>query len=121
MARGIVANLHALVPVTLPLFDGEELTIEFVVDTGFTGALALPPRAVELIGLSFLRDTTADLADGSTLELAVYSTTILWHESRLEVEVIATGARPLLGTALLAGCELRAQFVEEGVVTIVEM
>lgn len=52
------------------------------------------------------------------MELIVYGATILWHGEEREVRVLATGKRPLLGTALLEGSELVAQFAETGLVTV---
>jgi clan AA aspartic protease len=121
MVTGAVTSLHPLVPVTFSLPGRADLTIEFVVDTGFTGALALPPRAIELLGLSFLHDTPADLADGTTVSIPLYSATILWEYEGVAVSVLATGPRPLLGTQLLAGRELRIQFVEGGLVTVEDL
>lgn len=48
---GRVEHLHVLLPVTLRLPNQPELTIEFVVDTGFTGFLTLPPTAVAALRL----------------------------------------------------------------------
>ena len=51
MMTGTVVHLHALLPVTFRLPDQPDLTIEFVVDTGFTGELTLPAPAVAAMGL----------------------------------------------------------------------
>lgn len=52
------------------------------------------------------------------MELAVHEATILWNETEETVRVLATGRRPLLGTALLRGQELVVQFVESGLVAV---
>lgn len=44
--------------------------------------------------------------------------TILWHGQERDVEVLAMGLRPLLGTALLEGNEMNVQFADGGLVTI---
>jgi predicted aspartyl protease len=54
MIAGKVQNLHPLLPVTLRLTGRPDLTLEFVVDTGFVGFLTLPPAAVAASGLLFL-------------------------------------------------------------------
>lgn len=115
---GSVAGLHALLPVTFRLAHQPDLSLEFVVDTGFTGFLTLPPAAVSAMGLPLLHRIPADLADGTTIEVSVHSVTVLWHRAELQVRGLATGQRPLLGTALLKGSELIAQFAEGGAVTV---
>lgn len=53
----------------IPLFDGlgNRIVVEYTVDTGFTGTLSLPPRFVESMGLPFVGQGTAVLADGSAV------------------------------------------------------
>ena len=115
---GSVLGRHALLPVTFLLQGRPDLTIEFVVDTGFTYFLTLPPAAVAALGLPYLHDTPANLADDSTVAIAVHAATIVWNGVEREVRVLATGSRPLLGTALLDGQELVAQFKDGGLVTV---
>ena len=51
---GRVYHLHLLLPVTFRLASQPDLAIEFVVDTGFTGFLTLPPAAVSAMRLPYL-------------------------------------------------------------------
>ncbi|WP_081599331.1 clan AA aspartic protease [Prochlorothrix hollandica] len=97
------------------------MIIEFVVDTGFTDYLCLPPEAVSLLGLPFIYDIPVNLADNSEVLLAVHEAIILWNGEEREIRVLATGRRPLLGTALLDDHELVVQFTEGGLVTIDEL
>lgn len=60
------------------------------------------------------------MADNSEVILPVHEAIILWNGEEREVRVLATGRRPLLGTALLEECELVIQFTEGGLVTIDE-
>ena len=118
MMTGNVVNLHVLLSVVFRLPNQPNLTIEFVVDTGFTGFLTLPPAAVTAMELPFLHCIPADLADASTIELNVHAATIVWNGVERQVPVLALGRRPLLGTALLENCELVIHFVEGGLVTV---
>jgi clan AA aspartic protease len=118
MMTGHVDNLHALIPVTFRLPGRPDIAIEFVVDTGYTGNLALPPSAINALGLPFEYDLPASLADDSEILVPVHIATIMWKNAEIEVRVLAMGRRPLLGTALLADSELVAQFAENGLVTI---
>jgi len=72
-------------------------------------------------GLTFRHDTTANLADNSEVLLPLHEAIVLWDGEEREVLVIATGRRPLLGTALLDEQELIIQFTEGGLVTIEEL
>lgn len=118
MITGVVKDRHILLPVQFRLAPSSGLTIEFVVDTGFTGSLTLPSEAIATMGLPFVYCIPAQLADGSYVEVAVHSATIDWNGLDTEVSILATGERPLLGTALLDGHQLYAQFREDGAVTV---
>jgi predicted aspartyl protease len=59
MITGRVENRHALLPVTFSLSGRPSISIEFVVDTGFTDAQCLPAPAVVVLGLPFQFDIPA--------------------------------------------------------------
>jgi clan AA aspartic protease len=115
---GIVTDRYAIVSLTFLLVNGATFPIEFVIDTGFTDHLCLPPEAVNLLRLPFLYNMSANLADNSSVFLPVHQATIFWDGMERDVRVFATGRRPLLGTALLDEQELIIQFTEGGLVTI---
>lgn len=121
MISGIVAERHAIVALTFLLPNGSTFPIEFVIDTGFTDYLCLPPEAVALLRLPFLYDLPVNLADNSEVLVAVHEAIILWDGEEREVRIFATGRRPLIGTALLDEQELVIQFTEGGLVTIDEL
>lgn len=118
MMTGNVQDRHALLPIAFRLPNQPNVTIEFVVDTGFTGFLTLPVAAVAALQLPFVHKMPADLADDTTHEYDVHSATILYNGAEAEVRVVAMGRRPLLGTALLDGQEFMAQFADGGLVTV---
>lgn len=118
---GHVEEGHALLPVTFRLDGEREVSIEFVVDTGFVGQLTLPTSAVEALGLAYQHTTYTNLADDSVVEMHVHAATILWQDEEIEVAVLATGRRPLLGMTLLEGSELVVQCRNGGLVIVDEM
>lgn len=118
MISGTVTDRHAIVSLTFLLVNGATFPIEFVVDTGFTDYLCLPPEAVSLLRLPFLYNLPVNLADNSTVSLAVHQATVLWDGIDRDIRIFATGRRPLIGTALLNEQELVIQFTEGGLVTI---
>jgi len=66
---GIVANGHPLITIPFRIPNRADFPIEFVVDTGFTDELCLPPEAVALLNLPFRYDMRANLADNSQVML----------------------------------------------------
>lgn len=115
---GHVSNHRAMLPVVFRLTGQPEFSIEFVIDTGFTGSLTLPPDAVTAMGLPWLTERTANVADNRDVLVAVYAATILWHDALRTVPVLALGRRPFLGTALLDGGYLGVEFIESGPVAV---
>ncbi len=118
MISGQVQAHHALLNAAVRLPGQPDVTLEFAVDTGFIASLTLPPAAVAAMNLPFLRRITANLAVDSIIRLGVYSATLVWNGQDRDVEVLATGRRPLMGTLRLDGHELNVQFADGGLVTV---
>jgi clan AA aspartic protease len=121
MTHGVVVELQAQIEVVFRLPTQPDLTIEFVVDTGFAGALTLPPVAVAALGLPFSQIMPTNLADDSHIQANIHEATILWDGHEVDVAVLAMGKRPLLGTALLDGYNLNADFEDNGAVTVTRL
>ena len=116
--NGIVAARQILLNVTLRGDYVPDIAVEFVVDTGFVGELTLPVAAVDALGLPFLRDIPANLADNSTIFVDVHQAKIIWHGEERIVEVLAMGKHPLLGMLLLDGSAMNRQFADGGLVSL---
>jgi len=121
MMQGVTFRRQATLPVTLRLPDQPEFSLEFVIDTGFTESLTLPPAAVAALNLPFLYNRSVSLADDSVIAIPVHVVTVLWNGLERQVSVLATGRRPLLGTSLLDEQELCIQFRENGMVTVEQL
>lgn len=121
MAQGQVSGHQALLNITFQLANQPELVIEYVIDTGFVGFLTLPPAAVSAMNLPFIRRMPANLADDSTIHLSVHVATILWDGLKRDVEVLATGSQPLLGTLLLDGHHVNIEFTDGGLVSVEDL
>lgn len=118
MMQGVTQHRQATLPITFRLPGQTDLSLEFVVDTGFTDYLTLPTAAVTAMRLPFLSETGASLADGSSVTIDIHTATILWNGEVRQVNVLATGRRPLLGTALLDDHDLYVRFREGGPLTV---
>ncbi len=118
MIEGRVVGLQPRVDLIVRLPRRPDLRIECVIDTGFEGALTLPPAAVAALGLPYRTELTANLADDTGIHVDVYVATVLWNGREREVAVLALGQQPLVGTALLSGHHLGVDFTEGGAVRV---
>src|SRR5947208_2973469 len=114
MIVGTVTDLQARVEIVLRLPGQGERSIECVVDTGFEGQLALPAATVASLGLSPGGQTWVKMADDGHTSVPVFSAVILWDDQEIDITVMAMGSRPLVGTELLQGFNLSADFEEDG-------
>jgi clan AA aspartic protease len=118
MIQGQVHGLQSGVGVVIRLPGQPDLQIEFVIDTGFEGALTLPIPAVAALQLPYLTRFDARLADGSVVRVRVHQETIVWDGKETDVALFAMGQRPLLGTSLLDGFNLSIDFTDGGAITL---
>ncbi len=93
--------------------------VRVAVDTGFTGFLTLRPDAISQLGLLFITNQPAELADGSVNHYDVYSGRIVWHGQERIVPIYSVDSDPLVGMALLWNSRLAMDVVPDGEVTIV--
>ncbi|MBI3910690.1 MAG: clan AA aspartic protease [Armatimonadetes bacterium] len=66
---------------------GREEEIQAVIDTGFNGALTLPPALVAALGLPPRGHRQVALADGSHVLLSAYRTIVIWDGTPRAVAV----------------------------------
>jgi clan AA aspartic protease len=119
MIRGTVnARREGIVRLLVRGPGGVELTVDAVVDSGFTAALALPATTVAALGLLRQSGGSAVLADGSVRRFDIFSAEVDWTGGWHPVLVSAVGDEVLLGMRLLADHELRMAVVPGGAVEI---
>lgn len=94
------------------------VAVEFVVDTGFDGDIALPPHLLQEISPPFVWDRPILLADSTERIVAHFLARIDWHDQTRKVEVMALEGRPLIGNALLRGSLVQMEMREGGEVAI---
>src|SRR5437016_529280 len=92
--------------------------IEAVVDTGFTEDLTLPQDLVNALGLPFRIMLQTALADGTAVECAVHSGTLLWDGVPRSVDIQVSETKPLAGMGLIMGCQLLVEGREGGTVSL---
>ena len=106
--------------ITLPLQGpaGQAREVEAVVDTGYTGHLALPPELVVDLELPFAGTGWALLANAEAVNFAVHNVTVLWDRQPRYIEASVIGDTPLVGMALLEGHSLNIDVESGGSVVI---
>jgi clan AA aspartic protease len=114
LIKGSIVHRRPALPIILRLPHVPDLKIEAVVDTGFNGFLALPISVVSALQLPFLNYFDASLADGSRIRLTVHAALLVWDGNERDVEVLATGTEPLIGTALLYDHDIHIQLKDNG-------
>jgi clan AA aspartic protease len=97
---------------------GQSLEYDAIIDTGFNGWLALPTQVVSALQLPRVGVVPALFGDGNEAVLDTHEAVILWDGQEQSVEVDCIASDALLGTARLAGFELRISFTTQGTVEI---
>jgi clan AA aspartic protease len=119
---GRVTNARrALIPLRLISQTGEQHTIDLILDTGFTGHLALPPNHIRKLGLVLTGERTVNLAAGNPIRVSVGRVGLIWRDREMDVPLLQSGTQPLLGMALLWGNRITIDAIEDGAVSIVPM
>ena len=111
--------LQARLAVEILDQDGQPHPVEVLLDTGFNGELALPPRTIRQLELPPKGDQQkAELANGEVVQFSLYTATILWNGRPRRVDVIETDGDPLLGMTLLQGSRVTLDVRYGGPVTV---
>lgn len=104
MIEGAVnAAYEAVVPIAVSGPAGRVRDVEAVIDTGYNGFLTLPPVLVAELGLPFVSNGQAILADGGEATFDIHSVTVLLDGQPRDVDVYVSDTAPLVGMRLLDG------------------
>jgi clan AA aspartic protease len=107
------ANHELMVRVTIQDTSGQDHQLEALIDTGFTGALTLPPATIVTLGLTRHSTGSAVTATGAVVHYDLYPVTIIWDGIARYIFAQEINSSPLLGLRMLIGYDLRAR-VEPG-------
>ncbi|QMS90686.1 clan AA aspartic protease [Nostoc edaphicum CCNP1411] len=121
MIHGTVIGLQARMSLIILPPERSGVEIECVIDTGFEGFLTLPSSVIAALGLPYLININANLANNSSVETDVYLATVVWNGVERNIAALAMGRRPLIGTALLEDYHLSIDFCEGGTVLVDEI
>jgi len=116
------ASLEAVISLTVCRVEDAnrqvELTVEAVIDTGYSAYLTLPTRMIAELDLSPIGDQQLILADGSKVDSTLYSATVIWDGQERAIEVDALEEEVLVGMALMDGYDLSVRVMVGGTVTL---
>ena len=122
MIRGKVdASRQAWVSIEVMGPDGRFETIDFILDTGFTGSLTLTPEIIGKLGLVWADTIEVTLAGGGQEWWDSWIGQVIWHQGVIPTQVLQSNGTPLLGMELLEDSQLTVQVQEAGEVVIEEL
>ncbi|GBF79926.1 clan AA aspartic protease [Aphanothece sacrum] len=119
MMFGVVNNnCEAIIKIAVGRIGLPKITVDAVIDTGFTSFLSLPLSIITSLGLPWHYRDIGTLGDGSEVIFEVYKASVIWDGQNKIIDVVASDADPLVGMGLLYGFKLQIETVEGGTVTI---
>lgn len=92
--------------------------VEFVLDTGFEGEIALPAAINRQIGGVYKGTQLRMLADGSFVECEICTVVVIWDGKQRKVAAPVLEGNALLGSDLFEGHHLDIEATEGGEVLI---
>lgn len=93
-------------------------SFEAVIDTGYNGALTLPPDWIDELGLPKSGEESVSLADGRVIVVPMHVGYVILDDQAYEIDVAPAQTDPLAGTALLWGFSLYVEFETGGAVEV---
>jgi clan AA aspartic protease len=111
-------NCEAIIKVAVGCVGSPKITVDAVIDTGFTGFLSLPFSVITDLGLPWHYRDIGTLGDGSEVVFEIYKAALIWDGQNQIVDVAASEADPLVGMSLIYGFKLQIEAVKDGLVMI---
>jgi clan AA aspartic protease len=119
MIRGTVTPQHeAVVPLRIRGSGGNELDVDAIIDTGFSGFLTLPPALISTMNLPLRSQIDIQLGDGTVRAIDTYDLEVEWNGVWIKVVASEIDTTPLLGMSLLARHQMFMEVVPGGVVDV---
>lgn len=119
MISGLVNDkLEATVRLIVLGPGGQSQEITVVMDTGYNGALSLPLGIVSALSLQQGASREVRFGDARRQICDYYNAEIDWDGNLHRARILCVEGDPLLGTALLKGYKMEADFVVGGQVQI---
>ena len=119
MTTGSVTNTRKPI-VRLTILDsaGNRRTVPVIVDTGFTGELALPPRYISRLGLTITENYQGRPVTGEFISIPAGDVVVIWQNRRRGATFLQVDSEPLLGMQFLWNHHIAIDAVANGAVTL---
>ena len=118
----ILGRINNSFEATLPLEivgpNGARVSVDVVLDTGFTDFLTLPQALITRLGLQHMDTAEYQLADGSVVNMESFFAVVQWHGAARDVLALAAGGDPLIGMAMVRTCRVTMDVVSNGAVKV---
>jgi clan AA aspartic protease len=119
MIRGAVGSrLEARITLTFLDAAGSPVTLGVVIDTAFSGFLALPSAVIAHLAVPSLGRHDVVLADGSTITQEYYEARVEWQGTIRTVRAVDMGTEPLVGINFLWAQRITIDVIVGGDVTV---
>ena len=112
--RELDGNLYAFSPIHVQGPRGQSDIFVAIVDTGFTGAIALPSQTIEMLGLEWHRDGLLLMGDARRVSVPTFTAKVMWQGMTRTVPVHQTEGEPTLGMELFRDTKLSMEVRENG-------
>ena len=116
--RSVGGGLAATLKIEIRWSPGRSHTFDAFLDTGFNGAVSLPPEYVAELGLPLVTERTVILGDASDVRIRVHAGQVRFANEWHRCPVLATGDVPLVGMQLIEGANVCFEAVEGGDVSL---
>lgn len=121
MLTGVVTSKReAVLRVMVRGAYSQEVLVDAIMDTGFTGFLTLPEQLIANLALAFAGTTQATLGNGSEVHMDIFEGVVLWDNQERHVPVLAAAGDALVGMSMLSGYRVTLD-VEDGGRVLVEV
>jgi len=95
-------NCEAIIKVAVGCIGSPKVTVDAVIDTGFTSFLSLPLSIITDLGLPWHYRDIGTLGNGSEAVFEIYKAAVIWDGKDQIVDVAASDADPLVGMGCMA-------------------
>ena len=102
MLTGVVQpGQRAILTLAVRGTAGTSVTVNALIDTGFSEAFSLPYRLIQALGLPLVSADQVTLADGRMIFVDLYEGIVLWGGQERKVVIHCLEGTPLIGMALI--------------------
>ena len=114
----VTATRKPIIRLTILDSAGIRRIVPVIVDTGFTGELALPPRYVSRLGLEINDAYQGRPVTGEFMSIPAGDAVVIWQSRRRSVTFLQVDSEPLLGMQFLWNYHIGIDAVAGGAVSV---